>query len=59
MNILWKNLLIKTVLWLVVEIILSVLGLDNIADYSEFVFGQDYTVADYSQLAIHQNSFVL
>ncbi|OKH27071.1 hypothetical protein [Chroogloeocystis siderophila] len=59
MNILWKNLLIKTVLWLVVEIILSVLGLDNIADYSEFVFGQDYTVAGYSQLAIHQNSFVL
>jgi len=58
MNILWKNLLIKTVLWLVVEIILSLLGLDNIADYSEFVFGQDTTVS-YIQPATHQNSFVL
>ncbi|MUL37184.1 hypothetical protein [Gloeocapsopsis dulcis] len=59
MNILWKNLLIKTVLWLVVETLLSLLGLDNVADYSEFVFGRDYTTAGYIQPAIHQNSFVL
>jgi len=58
MNILWKNLLIKTVLWLVVEVILTLLGLDNIADYSEFVFGQD-TTASYIQPNIYQNSFVL
>ncbi|AFZ30817.1 hypothetical protein Glo7428_2304 [Gloeocapsa sp. PCC 7428] len=59
MNILWKNLLIKTVIWLIVEIILSVLGLDNIADYSEFVFGRDYTAAGYIQPTTHQISFVL
>ncbi|PIG94851.1 hypothetical protein CSQ79_04900 [Gloeocapsopsis sp. IPPAS B-1203] len=57
MKILWKNLLIKTVLWLVVEVILTLLGLDNIADYSEFVFGQDDSTTSYIQPATYQNSF--
>ncbi len=59
MNILRKNLLIKTVLWLFVEIILTLLGLDNVADYSEFVFNRDEIAASYIQPAIHLNSFVL
>ncbi|HEY9667144.1 MAG TPA: hypothetical protein V6C91_10080 [Coleofasciculaceae cyanobacterium] len=30
--------MIKITCWLIVEIILNLLGLDNLADYSEFVF---------------------
>jgi hypothetical protein len=41
MNIQWKKLLLTTTIWLVTEIILNLLGLDNLADYSEFVFGRD------------------
>jgi hypothetical protein len=41
MNIQWKKLLLTTTIWFVTEIILNLLGLDNLADYSEFVFGRD------------------
>lgn len=41
MNIQWKKLLLTTTIWLATEIILNLLGLDNLADYSEFVFGRD------------------
>jgi hypothetical protein len=41
MNIQWKKLLLTTTIWLVTEIILNLLGLDNLADYSEFVFGRN------------------
>jgi hypothetical protein len=34
----WKNLLLKTMLWLIAEIVLNYVGLDNLADYGEFVF---------------------
>ncbi len=38
MNVRWKKLLVKTTLWLVAEIWLNFLGIDNLADYSEFIF---------------------
>jgi len=38
MEIKWKILLTKTLIWLSVEIILNFIGLDTIADYGEFVF---------------------
>ena len=41
MQIKGKNLLAKTVVWLAAEILLSFLGLDNLADYSEFIFDRD------------------
>lgn len=41
MKIRWKNVLIKTTVWLVAEIILNLLGLDDLADYSEFIYEQD------------------
>ena len=44
MNLKWKKLLVNLSVWLVAEIILTVLGLDNLADYSEFVF-QSQTLA--------------
>ena len=33
-----KKLLAKIIIWLVAEILLNLLGLDDMADYSEFVF---------------------
>jgi hypothetical protein len=40
MKIQWKNLLFKTILWLVTEMLLNLLGLHSIADYGEFVMGR-------------------
>ena len=37
MQVQWQKLLLKTVTWLAAEIILGLLGLDNMADYSEFL----------------------
>ena len=34
----WKNFLIRTTLWLATEILLNFLGIDDVADYSEFIF---------------------
>ena len=44
MEVRWKKLFVKTSVWLTAEIILTVVGLDNLADYSEFVLqGQKLT----------------
>lgn len=37
----WQQVVCKTGVWLAVEIWLNIIGLDNIADYSEFIFAQD------------------
>jgi len=31
----------KLIIWFAAEIILNLTGLDNMADYSEFIFGQE------------------
>lgn len=41
MKIKWKYLLVKTTLWLVVEIIMNLLGIDNLADYGEFMLSEN------------------
>jgi hypothetical protein len=41
MRLKWKNLLCQIAVWLVAEIILNLLGIDNLADYGEFVFDKD------------------
>lgn len=38
MKIHWKKGLAQITFWLFTEILLSFLGLDNMADYSEFIF---------------------
>lgn len=38
MNVRWKKLLMTTTLWLTTEIWFNFLGIDNLADYSEFIF---------------------
>ncbi len=37
----WKQVVYKTGIWLAAEIWLNVIGLDDIADYSEFIFAGD------------------
>lgn len=34
----WKQSLSRAIVWLAAEIILNCVGLDDLADYSEFVF---------------------
>ena len=38
--VLWQKLYIKAILWLSVEILLTLIVLDDLADYSEFLHGQ-------------------
>ncbi len=38
MNIRWKKLLVTTTMWLITEIWFNFTGIDNLADYSEFIF---------------------
>ena len=40
MSIRWQRLFTHTFIWLVAEIILNSMGIDTLADYSEFVFAQ-------------------
>ncbi|HEY9862012.1 MAG TPA: hypothetical protein V6D16_21130 [Candidatus Obscuribacterales bacterium] len=37
----WQKTFKQLTFWLVAEIILNLSGLDNLADYSEFVFEQE------------------
>lgn len=41
MIIRWRQLLVRITIWLAAEIILNFLGLDNLADYSEFIYEQE------------------
>ena len=43
MQVKWKKLLAKASVWLTAEILFNFLGLDNLADYSEFIFERDLT----------------
>ncbi len=45
MKMQWKRLWVKATIWLVTEIILNTLGLDNLADYSEFLFEKELAIA--------------
>jgi len=45
MNTQWKKIWIKATFWLVIEIILNLLGLDSLADYSEFIFEKEIAIA--------------
>ncbi|HEY9889066.1 MAG TPA: hypothetical protein V6D02_11740 [Candidatus Obscuribacterales bacterium] len=36
MSICWKRLLLQSLVWLTAEVILTVIGLDELADYGEY-----------------------
>ena len=38
MNVQWQKLLLTATFWLATEICFNFLGIDEIADYSEFIF---------------------
>ena len=38
MNIRWQKLLVKISFWLATEIVLNMVGIDDLADYSEFIY---------------------
>ena len=40
----WKKLIVKTLIWVAVEIYLSLLGLDTLADYGEFILVRDTNI---------------
>ncbi len=40
----WKSGFAKVTVWLAAEILLNLVGLDNLADYSEFVFERELHV---------------
>ena len=44
MTVQWKKLLVRTAVWLAAELCLNFLGLDEMADYSEFIFDRDLVV---------------
>lgn len=44
MKVRWKTLLTKTLIWLSAEILLNIIGLDTIADYSEYIFDRNVVV---------------
>lgn len=41
MQLKWKTFVFKTTFWMMGEILLNLIGLDGVADYSEFLFGQE------------------
>lgn len=41
MQIHWKTALLKLIVWIAAEVVLNLLGLDSLADYSEFLHDQE------------------
>ena len=40
----WHKLLMKMTFWLLAEVVLTLVGLDNLADYSEFLLSENSSV---------------
>jgi hypothetical protein len=51
MNIRWKQLLIRAAVWGVAELLLTLMGLDDLADYNEYVF-QNHSLTQQSMTQI-------
>ncbi|MGB7084295.1 MAG: hypothetical protein WBD47_01985 [Phormidesmis sp.] len=52
MQVQWHKLINKLIFWLLVEILLNLVGLDNLADYSEFLLGDRVTLNSAPQQVI-------
>ena len=48
----WSQLIIKLTVWLLIELLLNVVGLDTLADYSEYVFIKEQSVTLYKQYPV-------
>jgi hypothetical protein len=51
MNINWQQLITKILFWLLVEAIFNWIGIDDLADYSEFLLMPKVTVQSERSLA--------
>ncbi len=45
MKIQWQKLVVKIFFWLLVEVVFSLIGIDDLADYSEFLLMPKTTVS--------------
>jgi hypothetical protein len=54
MQVHYKKVLFDLAFWLITEVILNLVGLDDLANYSEFIFANDSTkLSSYShQIAV-------
>ncbi|MDJ0647717.1 MAG: hypothetical protein QNJ60_03335 [Xenococcaceae cyanobacterium MO_188.B19] len=43
MKLQWHKLLLKLTIWLALEIVLNLMGLDDVADYGEFILTNSNT----------------
>ncbi|MEQ9234832.1 hypothetical protein [Coleofasciculus sp. E2-BRE-01] len=48
----WKKACFKVTTWVLSEIVLNVLGLDDLADYSEFIFDPEVIVSQYHSVIL-------
>lgn len=46
MDIKWKKLVLRAGMWIALEVFFGYVGLDTIADYSEFVFDRNLITLD-------------
>ncbi|NET47412.1 MAG: hypothetical protein F6K09_01545 [Merismopedia sp. SIO2A8] len=46
----WQTLAVRTTLWLSAEIILGIMGIDHLADYSEFLLKQQQTLMQVTEV---------
>ena len=53
MDIQWRFIFGKFFVWLAAEIVLSMLGIDDLADYSEFLFDRNVPVLMAQELELH------
>jgi hypothetical protein len=49
MKVRWRKLILQIAFWAIAEIVLNLIGLDDLADYGEFVFTNKETVINYYQ----------
>lgn len=60
MNVHWKKLLVRITFWLVTEFWFGSIGIDVLADYSEFVFKESEVVQRYSKpIKLSKNSDIM
>ena len=52
--VLWQNLILKISFWLLIEVIFNLIGIDELADYSEFLL-MPKTVCSRMALLISKN----
>ena len=51
MQIIWHKLIVKIFFWLLIETVFSIIGIDDLADYSEFIFTPKVNVKSECYLA--------